>query len=98
MYPRAFWKDAGYSGQMVSDDVSEPVQWSVDHSNGDNTFCALIGFINGRRSVKWRDSSADQRRRAICEQYSRFFKIPELLQAVDYVECDWATETFSRGK
>jgi monoamine oxidase len=97
IYEKALWKSAGFSGQLVSDDASEPIQWAVDHSTEDDKFCALIGFINGRRVVTWRDMSKEDRKRAICEQYTRFFGISELLHPRDYMECDWASEPFSRG-
>jgi len=44
-----------------------------------------------------RSLTADDRKRALAEQYARLFDIPELRHPVHYVEKNWAGEQYSGG-
>ncbi len=131
IYENPFWLKAGYSGQTISD--AGPVCATYDHSEGtyqqltfkSNTNCsiedikfyAIIGFVNGKNAIQWRQSSLEevspidrnalarsdlirvlQRKKAVCEEYAMLWKNKEALEPKEYIEMDWTTEEFSRGK
>jgi monoamine oxidase len=95
IYENPFWLKAGYSGQTISD--LGPVCATYDHSEEDIKFYAIIGFVNGKHAIKWRQSALEERKKAVFEEYAMLWKSKEALTPKEYIEMDWTTEEFSRG-
>jgi monoamine oxidase len=92
-YERAFWRDAGLSGQVVTD--SGPLSVIYDNTTP-NGQAALLGLAGGRNAHGWGLRSAAERRRAVFEQLALYFG-PRALDATDYSEQDWREEEWTRG-
>jgi monoamine oxidase len=94
VYPRPFWRDAGWNGQVVSD--SGPVQVTFDNSPPDGSRGVLMGFVEATTARRLDGASADERRRAVLESFARYYG-DEALDATQYVEALWDHEVWTRG-
>lgn len=74
VYKRAFWREKGYNGMIVSDSRAGPVSVSYDDCTPDGTHCALMGFVLAHDASRFVSASDAQLRDAICRQYAQFFK------------------------
>jgi monoamine oxidase len=71
VYDRPFWRDAGLSGQSVSD--VGPARTTFDNSPPDGRPGVLFGFIGGRDARQWMQMSANARRAAVLENFVTYF-------------------------
>jgi monoamine oxidase len=94
VYPAPFWRDAGLSGQVVSD--TGPVRTTFDNTPPDGTPGVLMGFIAADDGRVWSQLSAAERRDAALGSFARYFG-DAALGAIQYVEKDWTAEEWSRG-
>ena len=94
-YDRAYWKENGLSGQMLSD--VGPIQYSVDDTKPDGSHPALMGFILADRALKYSKLSAEERRDMLAEHYAECFRCPALKHPINYVEKNWMEEEYSGG-
>lgn len=92
-YARPFWREAGLSGEFVSD--SAPFSPVFDHSPADGSCGILVGFFDGPEAVRW-SGNPDGRRRAVIESLVAAFG-PEAATPVDYVDHDWIADPWSEG-
>jgi monoamine oxidase len=93
-YDRPFWRDAGLTGQAVSDEG--PVKVTFDTSPPSGTPGILLGFLeadDGRRLAR---VTAAERREAVLRRFADYFG-PAALTPRRYLERDWMAEEFSRG-
>ena len=93
-YERAFWREAGFSGEAFSDTgprsprltthrMTVPSRrWSASATE------APAGF--------WGDRPADERRQAVLAEFARFFG-PQAEQPTDFVEKNWNEDPWSGG-
>jgi monoamine oxidase len=93
-YPRAFWRERGYSGEVVSD--AGPVALCYDDSSASGDHPALVGFVLAQGARAWAGDPGEGRKRAVLDCFVRFFG-PEAASPVDYVDLDWAHEPWSGG-
>ena len=92
-YPRAFWRDAGLSGELISN--RSPLSPVFDASPADGTIGVLVGFIAGHLAAQYSgDESA--RRAAVLDGLANAFG-PEAAQPLDYVDYDWTIDAYSHG-
>jgi monoamine oxidase len=94
VYPTPFWRDAGWAGEVVSDE--DPVRLVFDASPPDGSAGALVVFLLGRGAHLWADRPAEQRRMRVLEQLASFFG-PTALRPSDYVDMVWPAEAWSGG-
>jgi monoamine oxidase len=94
IYERPFWRADGLTGASVSDTGPCPVTY--DSSPRSGTPGALLGFVGGDDARAFAPLSAAERRRAALASFARAFG-PQALEPIDYIEMDWAAETYSRG-
>jgi len=94
VYPRAFWRDQGFSGQVVSD--TPPVQVTFDSSPPDGEPGVLLGFIEASDARALDRSTSDERREAVIRNYTDYFGA-EAAKPTRYVEQLWDAMPFSRG-
>src|SRR5205085_163778 len=94
IYDRPFWRDAGLTGQTVSDD--EPVRVTFDNTPPDGRPGVLLGFIEGAAARKWGARSAADRRAAVLRNFASYFG-DRARSPRDYVEMNWTHEAWTRG-
>ena len=94
VFERPWWRDEGLSGQAAG--IGRQVTVVYDNSPPDASCGVLLGFIEGRASHEARRLSLDDRRALVARDLATYFG-PRALDAVDYVERDWADEPWSGG-
>lgn len=93
-YEHSFWRDAGFSGEVVSADG--PLSIVYDNTSHDGKQAALVGFIVGKHARQWSSQpEADRERRVLAALAGYFGDRARLCQG--YHELDWGTEPWSRG-
>ena len=93
-YERTFWRQAGYSGEVVSSDG--PFSVVYDNTSHDGKQAALVGFIVGRHARQWSSQPASDRERRVLAVLARYFG-DEARLCQEYHELDWGAEPWSRG-
>ncbi|XP_067936733.1 amine oxidase [flavin-containing] A-like [Watersipora subatra] len=99
-YRKAYWKIHGYSGEVVTTDpmAAQTGALSIVYdSSSERGHPALVAFIGGDQATMWGDKSVEERRSAVLKSLSEHFQIKELLQPIEYVEKDWAKESYNGG-
>jgi monoamine oxidase len=94
VYARPFWRDAGLSGQGVSDVGA--ANTIFDNSPPDGSLGVLLGFVAGASYRRWAPLPADQRRAQALASFAAFVG-DQASSPVDYIEHDWVKERWSRG-
>jgi monoamine oxidase len=94
VYPRPFWRDAGLSGQGVSD--VGPANTIFDNSPPDGSLGVVLGFVGGASYRRWAGLPADQRRAQALGSFAAFLG-DQAATPQEYLERDWAKERWSRG-
>ena len=93
-YERAFWREAGFSGEAFSD--TGPTVTTFDDTSHDGSQPALVSFSDGGAGRIWGDRPADERRQAVLAEFARFFG-PQAEQPTDFVEKNWNEDPWSGG-
>ncbi len=93
-YDRAFWREAGLSGEAVFD--CGPVSVTFDATSHHDTRPALLAFIVGQAARTWSYRSPGERRDLVLRAFARCFGSAALSPRV-YHEQDWSTEPWTRG-
>ncbi len=93
-YDRPFWREAGFSGEAVSD--TGITVTTFDDTSHDGDHAALVTFSDGQAVREWSDRSADERRQAVLAELVRFFG-PQAARPSDFVEKNWNDDPWSRG-
>ena len=95
IYDRPFWREQGFSGQVVTDE-SSPIQTVFDNSPADSSTGMLMGFSLANRARKLVKLSESERRRVVIKEFERFFG-PNAAKPIHYIDRCWADEIWSRG-
>ncbi len=93
-YERAFWREAGLSGEAFSD--TGPTVTTFDDSSHDLGQPALVSFSDGHVARVWGERSPAERRTAVLEELARFFG-PSALWPSDFAEKNWNDDPWSGG-
>ncbi|HZI09311.1 MAG TPA: flavin monoamine oxidase family protein [Myxococcus sp.] len=93
-YERPFWREAGFSGEAVSD--TGPIRLCFDDCGPDGHHPALVGFFLGETARAWTGRPAEERRRAALDCFARFFG-PQALRPTAIADLDWPAEPWSKG-
>ncbi len=93
-YERAFWRAAGYSGEVVSSDG--PCSVVYDNTSHDGKQPALVGFIVGNHARHWSAQPSAERERRVLAALARYFG-DEARLCQEYHELDWGAERWSGG-
>jgi len=93
-YERAFWREAGLSGEVVSSDG--PLSVVYDNTSHDGLQASLIGFVVGSQARQWSAQPLSDRQRRVTGALKRYFG-EEAGSFQEYRELDWGAEPWSRG-
>jgi monoamine oxidase len=94
IYPTPFWRDAGLSGQVISD--LGPARSTFDNTPPRGTPGILFGFIAGADADAVSKLNAADRRAAVLANFVTYFG-PQAGSPVGSFEMDWTTEAWTRG-
>ena len=94
VYERPFWRDQGFTGQVVSD--TGPVEVTFDNTPPSGTPGALLGFVEADAARDLDAASAAERRAETLDCYARYFG-PQARQAIGFVDMFWENEVWTRG-
>ena len=93
-YDRAFWREAGLSGEAFSD--TGPTVTTFDDSSHDGRQPALVTFSDGEVARVWGARSPEERRVAVLAELARFFG-PQALEPTHFAAKNWNDDPWSRG-
>ncbi|KAI1899630.1 hypothetical protein AGOR_G00063760 [Albula goreensis] len=96
-YRENFWRKKGYCGTMVIEEEEAPIGLTLDDTKPDGSVPAIMGFILARKARRLADLTKEERKRRICEIYSRVLGSEEALHPVHYEEKNWCEEEYSGG-
>ena len=94
VYPTPFWREAGLSGQGVSD--VGPTNTIFDNSPPDGSPGVLFGFAGGADRAAWTGLPAAERRARVLDSFASFVG-EQARSPVDYFEQDWSKERWTKG-
>jgi monoamine oxidase len=94
VYERPFWREAGFSGEAVSD--TGITVTTFDDSSHDGRQAALVTFSDGQSARDASLLSPEQRRQAVLAEFVRFFG-PQAARPVAFAEKNWNDDPWSRG-
>lgn len=93
-YDRAFWRDAGFSGEAVTD--GSPIRAVFDDTSHDGGEPALVAFIVGDAAKAWSGREPQARRAAVIAHLARLFGAAAKTPSA-YVDKDWQSDEWSGG-
>lgn len=94
VYDEPFWRDAGLTGQAISD--RGPIKLTFDNSPPSGRPGVLMGFAEGEDARRMHLLTHEQRRRVVLDVFARHFGA-RAREARQYLERDWMAEEFTRG-
>jgi len=94
IYPTAWWRSKGYSGQVLAD--IGPAHVTFDASDPSGTPGQLMGFVEGRAARELAQVSEEQRKQKILACFATHFG-QEALYPSHYLDKSWADDEWSRG-
>jgi len=102
-YSKAFWRNKGFSGEIVSNGGPKLIDGCDSGPLGvvyDATTYkgspALVGFLGGNQGTQWTSKPFEMRKFAILRALSQFFG-EEALSPVDFAEKNWTNEPYTGG-
>jgi monoamine oxidase len=93
-YERAFWRDEGLNGQLVSDEGA--LCSTFDDSPPDGSRGAIVGFVAGDQCRRFEREGPAARRKAVLADLGRAFG-PRAAEPLELVEQHWPGERYTRG-
>lgn len=94
IYDRAFWREAGLSGEAVM--TSGPLAVAFDNTSADGKVPALLGFSVGALARDLAKLSPEARREAVLDSLAACFG-PQARNPVEYHEKNWQEDPWSQG-
>ena len=95
VYDKPFWRDKGFSGQVVADEHS-PFQTFFDSSPADNSYGVLLAFCIAGRARSFFSEDEHTRKDIALRYFERYFG-KEAATPVHYADHCWADEAWSKG-
>lgn len=94
VYERAFWREQGFSGEVVCDGA--PLSAVFDDCSADGTQFALLGFCVGQAARRFGRLPEGERRKQVAACFARWFG-DQANDPIAYGDFDWSAEQWSRG-
>lgn len=95
IYERPWWRDLGYSGQVVAD-PNLPFQTTFDNSPADGSKGVLLAFCLANRARPLLNLSMEERGRLVIDGLVKCFG-SKAAQVEQYLDQSWAAEQWSGG-
>jgi monoamine oxidase len=95
VYATPFWREAGLSGQGVSDAGIARIPY--DNSPPDGGVGVFFAFIGGKLHRQWAALDVPTRRARVLDDFVRFTGDERARTPLEFIEKDWTTETWTRG-
>jgi monoamine oxidase len=92
-YETAFWREAGFSGQVATDDDTLGIVMDDTQDVGP---AVLLCFIEGERAVQMSAAGKAARKEAVIASLVRFFG-PAAASPLAYDDNDWTQEPWTHG-
>ncbi len=92
-YETPFWRKAGFSGQVATDDDTLGIVMEDVQREG---HAALLCFIEGPHALKMSAAGRPARQAAVIASLVRFFG-PEAANPTGYDDNDWLLEPYTHG-
>ncbi|XP_070574711.1 amine oxidase [flavin-containing] B-like [Ptychodera flava] len=89
-YKRPFWRDKGYSGEIISGESL--VKASMDDTKPDGSSPALIAIVDGKSR---QTLDIDGRHRKICEHFAKHLDSEEAMHPITIVEYDFIEDEYT---
>lgn len=93
-YETPFWREQGLSGSATS--VGSPLSMVFDGTIAEGGPGLLVCFFEAGAAVRAAELSEDERRAVVVSNLTRMFG-PGASDPVEYRDCVWANEKYSRG-
>eukprot|EP01125_Pyxidicula_operculata_P019873 TRINITY_DN722_c0_g1_i1.p1 TRINITY_DN722_c0_g1~~TRINITY_DN722_c0_g1_i1.p1 ORF type:complete len:514 (+),score=76.86 TRINITY_DN722_c0_g1_i1:799-2340(+) len=105
VYERFWWREKGYSGQIVSDigpiaftaDEGYPTEYKKQDDSAPDMLPTIVGFIIGKYATEWGSISVEDRKKAVIDQLASMFQDEEARNFLAYAEYDWRADEYSGG-
>jgi monoamine oxidase len=94
VYDKPFWREAGLSGQVVSD--ASPVRVTWDNSPPGGKPGVLLGFIAGTAAREYGRKSGAALRTAVLNNFATYFG-KDALKPKAFHEKNWSSDEWTRG-
>jgi monoamine oxidase len=94
IYDKPFWRDAGYSGQAVSEDG--PANTTFDNTPPGGSPGILFGFVGGAQARAFAKLKRAARRQAVLDNFVTYYG-DEARSLKSAFEMDWTQEAWTRG-
>jgi monoamine oxidase len=94
IYDKPFWRDKGFTGQVVSD--IGPVQATFDNTPPKGTPGALMGFVEAGFSRRLNGVSTEELKAQVLDNYAKYFG-EEARNPTQFVEMRWDNDIWHRG-
>lgn len=94
VYPKAFWREKGMSGMVISED--DDASLTVDNSPPNGEPGILGGFFEGQESRRWAGHSEADIKRIVLASFVKFFG-PEAANPIAFYIADWGNQQWARG-
>ncbi|CAG0898091.1 unnamed protein product [Cyprideis torosa] len=102
-YETPFWREKGFSGEVVSDGGKSPLPGcdrgpvSITYDGTTTTGSpALLGFIGSREAIQWNEKTDEERKHAVLGALANFFG-DEALNPTAYREYSWDKNPYIQG-
>lgn len=96
VYETPFWREMGYSGQIVSDDFPVKVTFDVGDSTTDEGPGKMLVFVEGNDTTRFIKLPLDARKVMIVDKLVEAFG-PQAAEPIDYSDKTWMEEKYSMG-
>lgn len=93
-YDRAFWREAGYSGEAIS--TTGAIRATFDDCNAAGDHAALVAFIVGDAALQLRDKSDAERKHLVLRELVQLHG-PQAANPIAYADKDWQVDELAGG-
>lgn len=93
-YSRAWWREAGFSGEVVS--THGPLCFVCDNTDDSGQTPALVAFIGGDAAREFAAVGAQARRDMVVQELVRCLG-PQAADPTGYIEKNWSADPWAQG-
>lgn len=94
IYEKPFWREKGFSGQIVSN--SKPIHVTFDCSPKDGSRGIILAFVEAENARGFIEKTASERKQVFIESLAHYFG-SQALNPIQYIDKCWSEEEWSGG-